>query len=69
MYSERGKTDGFHWSVQCVEAVDGRVFAHVQVGTTIKITPKTYKDEDQAKEAGRQLRDDTLAELEDLVNA
>lgn len=52
-------------SVQVLTAVDGRFFAHVQCGSTLKVTDRTYKEYTQAENAGRQLLADTLAELED----
>jgi len=69
MFMEHGKEGALDWFLQVVPAADGRFFPHLQVGTTIKVSPKTYKEEWQAVEAGRQLLADTLAELEDAVNA
>lgn len=52
-------------SVQILTAADGRFYAHIQCGTTLKVTHDTYKYPYQAEQAGRQLLADTLAQRED----
>lgn len=64
-----GTTGLFQWRIESRVSVDGRYFASVQVGTMIKVTYYTYHTYEEAKDAGCQLLADTLAELEDLVNA
>lgn len=65
VFIEQGKEQGLDWCLQVVPAVDGRFYPHLQVGTTIKVSPKTYKEEWQAVDAGRQLLADTLAQRGD----
>lgn len=69
VFIEQGKEQGVDWCLQVVPAVDGRFYPHLQVGTAIKVSPKTYKEEWQAVDAGRAMLADTLAQREDEINA
>ena len=64
MFCLTGYTYGFPWKVQGVKAVDGRVFAVVNVGSITKRT-ESFRDEQAAHDAGCQLMADTLAQLAD----
>jgi hypothetical protein len=67
MFNYSGETDGLAWSIEGKVAHDGRLFAMVQVGSTKKVTQKTYNTESEAQAAGHELMADTLAELVDEV--
>ena len=65
VFIEQGKEQGLDWCLQVVQAVDLRFYPHLQVGTAIKVSAKTYKEEWQAVDAGRAMLADTLAQRED----
>ena len=69
VFIEQGKEQGLDWCLQVVQAVDLRFYPHLQVGTTIKVSPQTYKEEWQAVDAGRAMLADALAQREDEINA
>lgn len=64
-----GITDGFEWSIRIRVSFEYRFYAFVQVGSVYSVTTETYKLEERAKAAGRQLVADTLAELLDADHA
>lgn len=62
-----GENDGFEWQIAGHMTASGTYYALVKVGSTVKIT-RDCETVEGARDAGRQLLVDTLAELVDVYH-